>query len=642
MAVAPPLVDPVPGNIGLLPDANTIILFPFVEPDEVYPTDQTGALADLEAAATNLPLVDTTGAWASTRTRAFTTGRAFVAADVDAGSSLLQRDVTVQAIIAVDTSAFTTGVGTLICRGIDGSAAEYYAYGVDIAAIGGGVYGVGCFWMNGAGTLFTHTPVQFTAPGDGVPFLLTVTRRWDASDDQTVRVYVGDILLEEVACSSEVGGGTTGQTSIGARRAVSTWGNYFQGWIDELKVTNHEMSHEEVRAVWRRLTEHQPNGVATLRALSPPGAPFLAPGEDSDIGRLIKVAGQAVGLAASKAHELLDTHLPNLAYADTIGRWERLVGLASGLRTALDTRRTRVVGLLERENGYSPAKVKDALAGAFDLSFGDVDLIEFSPTITDGFDTLEDERWFAEPTAAWSIVSNTLQLSLAISSDIRFDPAAAWSPCHLRTPVDNDEDLIVQVKLSTYWANLPTTAIVGLFLYNRVTNDALWFGVKNDGGTRKLGWVQLKSGVLGAFTTLVNPSTDAAYYLRIVRNVVVGSYSLYYSTTDFVTGTSVGITGAIENVTNVGMAAMATASALAAALTATFDDFLVRTPQGGRAFHWYAYRDLLLSGSPDMFAADGIIKTIKPAHTYAHAITSMSLLCDDDGSVCDGGPMGGI
>src|SRR5690242_13009446 len=94
-------IDPVPGNIGLLPDEDTVILLPFTEPNAVHPSDTAGALEDLEAANPGeYPATDTSVAWASGVTRLFPGDKAFITTDKDGGSSLLTRDVSVQVLIA--------------------------------------------------------------------------------------------------------------------------------------------------------------------------------------------------------------------------------------------------------------------------------------------------------------------------------------------------------------------------------------------------------------------------------------------------------------------------------------------------------------------------------------------------------------
>jgi hypothetical protein len=633
------LQDPVPGNIGLIADDDTVVLVPFTEPDDLHPSDTAGTLEDFTR-FTGSSEADDSVAWASAVSQLFHGTFGIRSTDKADESSLLTRDVSIQMILAVDhTNGFGTADAWLVLRGEDpltsAGATEYCAYGlkmqIDPGAALAGEVRLAWTWQDLSGVTFLDTYEAFTAP-HGQLFLLTCTRRWVSTTSVVLRYYIGDKLLaEREVADGEIGGATTGSFRIGA--------GWF-GWIDDLKIVDREMSHDEIRTTWARLVKHQPDGVVGLLGQAPPGAVW-AKSDGSDAGRLFKAAGQAIGYAASKAHELRETFLPDAAYKDTIGRWEKLVGLQRREQLALDTRRARVVTRLQVENGYSVPKVKAVLATPFDVDAADVNIIEFSPTIEDDFTTLETERWHVEG-AGWSIASGELELDLAAGADLRWD-AMPPAPDHVRMVLDNGDSpvgVIARVKLSTYWAALPANAIVGLFLYNFRTNDALWFGVKNVGGVRQLGYVTAIAGVLGSFTAIVNPSTDAAYYLT-ARKTELG-YILKYSTISFMVGPEVPLIGGPPEPEYAGVGAMCTDATTAAQLTATFDDFLARMPNGKRAFHWYAYRDPGDPGSPDMEDAERIVQRIKPAHTEAAAVLSLSLLCDNDTGLCDHTPLGGL
>ncbi len=622
----------------------TVILLPFAEPDGVAPSDTQGTLEDL-AVVTGLsrPARVLDPSWTGG-------GYTYVAADLDgwtaadaaAGDSILQRDVTIQVLLAFDLTN-ATGPACVVCRGLDGSASEYYAWGLELADAGGGNVEVRWLWMSAAGTLAAVMPGVYQHPGDTAEILLTATRRRVSTTEVVCRYYANDRLLAEVSTADgDIGGGTTGHTSVGARKVAGTWVNGFSGVIDQLKVTDYEMSAEEVSAVWERMTVHQPNGVIALRALSPPGAPWSRnPG--SDIAKFINVAGQALGLAAARAEELRQNGLPHRAYADTIGPWEQLAGLPSNDRTPLDTRRSRIVAQLSRDNGYAPPQIRQALSGPLDLAPDDVELIEFSPHVADSFATLETERWHLEPAGSWTASGGALVLHRAAGSDLRYSPppGGTLSPCHARLAVDDTTDLLAQVKVS--WTSLPAFSTVGLFMHNRRTNDSLWFGVRFEGGIYKIGWQQLKAGVLSAFTVVETPTTNVVHYLRVTKGAAAGDYTLRWSTIGFNSMSSALIVGAgMAAPENVGVAAMSTMALIGSDLDATFDDFFVRAPRSRRAFHWYALRAPGLPGAADLLGANTTMRTIKPAHTHAYAITSRSLLCDSDGSVCDGGPMGAI
>jgi hypothetical protein len=656
MVFQPPvLFDPVPGNIGLLP-ARSLVLLHFTEPDGVMPSDAMGNLQDLAGEA-GAAAPSSVTCWSGPG-RAFSSvaGNALIAADVAGRDTLLTREVTVQAIIALTLT--DNNVHTIIQRGVhDGTAGEAISYGLAVQQEAGHAGWVDIFWYweDSAGVIHTEAVGTYQHPGDGQFVLLTATRRWEASNKVVCRYYVADQLLAEITTAhGDIAGGTTGHTTIGGKKAGGAWSQFFNGTIDELKVTGYEMSLEEIRQVWQRLTVHQPAGVEMFQGLAPPGAPWLLnPGNNID--RLVKIAGQSLGLPRAKAEELRAMWLPDGCSLATIARWEKVCGLSPRPRDSLDVRRARVVSYLSRLQGYSIPALQQAFSGPLALAPADVQILEFSNLITDGFTALSTERWRVGADGAWSIAAGELKVVVNAGSDIRWDPTR--SPCYVDTPLAQSgldpsahgfQQFVAQVKLSTYWANLPANAIVGLRLRNSRTQNSIWFGVKNVGGVRKLGYHIFADGVLGAFVTLVTPSLDQAYWLRISTpagaSLNFSGLDFAYSTTGPTTGfTTVNVTTGIYDVEWAGVGAMCTDAATAANLQATFDDFLLYSGQGNRPFHWYAYRDPGLAGSPDMVGGELLALKMKPAHTYAGAIENKSVLCDDarDG-LCDRGPMGAL
>jgi hypothetical protein len=84
---------------------------------------------------------------------------------------------------------------------------------------------------------------------------------------------------------------------------------------------------------------------------------------------------------------------------------------------------------------------------------------------------------------------------------------------------------------------------------------------------------------------------------------------------------------------------MYSANPLASAMTVRFDDFMLHNGDSVRPLCWYAYRDPVLPGNPDMGGADALVRRIKPAYTHAAAIAALSCICDEllNGR-CDAGP----
>lgn len=656
------LYDPVPGNIGLRQDEYSNIVLRLGEKDGVQPRDEVGNLNDLiteVGAVAPLQVSSWTGFGRRFR-QANTNG--LVANDQESPDgnlhSLLQRDVTVQTIIAITLSG-AAGPMTIIARGADdGSVDERYCYGLELQeqAAHPGCIEVRWFWQDTTGAVITEPAGVFAHAGDGNFFLLTATRRWESSSRVVTRYYVGgEQIAELVTADGSIDGGTTGHTTIGGRKAAGAWGRYLNADIDEIVVSSCEISGEEIHETHRRLSEHQPAGVAMFVGLMPPGAPWYDnPG--NSIGRLVKIAGQALGTGIAEAERRRALWLPDAATLAKIGDWEDLCGLTAKPRDSLDTRRARVVAYLSRDNGFALAQVQSALAPTLDVSNpSQIDIIEFSNTISDDFSALAPERWTVGDPGAWSIVSGELEVAKTAGADIRWLPTRAQSFVRMALPA-TDGVLTAQIKLSTYWASLPVNTIVGLWLSNRRTRDSLWFGVKNIGGVHQLGYVSFVNGAQGAFVPLVNPLPDQSWWLRIATpsaGALVGDsgghYNFQWSSTGPTTGFSsqlvsfglpFGFRGGAEWV---GAAAMSTDAALAANLQATFDDLLIRCPNGDRPFYWYAYRDPSLGGAPDIVGANSVARRIKPAHTFASAVQSKSVLCDDPiNGLCDRGPMGAL
>ena len=650
----PTLYDPVPGNIGLIGDS--AILLHLEEPDGVLPADAAGGLANLGTVGT----APTSAESFCGRGRSFGSGQALAAADLVSGSTLELRDVTVQAILSwnLTSQAGLGAPGTIIARGKGGSSSEYVSYALQLQVLdlSGRVGLVSFWWQDSAGAVHLEGAGEFVLPTDTDFFLLTATRRWESTTSVVCRYYVADQLLEEFTSSDgDIAGATAGTTTIGTAYSSGTPGAFLCGVIDELRVVDYEMSADEVRATWQRLSIHQPNGVAMFAGLTPPGSRW-ARNPDSNIGRMVKIAGELLGLVIARTEELRANWLPDQAYTDFITRWESVCGLVAKPRDSLDTRRARVIAYLSRTRGYSIPALQQAFSGVFDLDVDDVQILQYSNLITDSFDSLNTQRWLIGTSGIWSdagLGAGSVQVLASSGSDIRWDPTRA--PCYIRTPFPNSSlrnspfgpsAVVAQCKLASI-TSLAVNSIVGLFLHNRVTNDAIWFGVKNVAGTNAIGYQIFSGLVLGSFVSLLSPAPSLPIWFRVrpqTKQDATANLIFGYSTT----GPSSGFTESSVVTTGIvpqwaGLAAMSTDASLAANVQASFDDFLLEAFNGDRPFSWYAFRDPTLSGAADIAGAQQVALTAKPAHTFAAVCQNLSVLCDDarDG-LCDRGPLGGL
>jgi hypothetical protein len=90
----------------------------------------------------------------------------------------------------------------------------------------------------------------------------------------------------------------------------------------------------------------------------------------------------------------------------------------------------------------------------------------------------------------------------------------------------------------------------------------------------------------------------------------------------------------------VGLGVVGTDSSASGATSLSCTELRLFEPKGNRPLNWYVYSP---DTTADLNLANLIVRKVKPAHTHAAAITSMSLLCDDETRPgCDYGPMGGL
>lgn len=631
---------------------STITLLHFDEPAGVLPSDATGNLEDLAPdAGSNAPaVVSAFTGFGRAFTQAGTT--ALVTHDVGDPGTVLLRDVSIEALLSL-TLTGAAGAQTVICRGLsDGSASEAVCWGLELAEQVGhaGYVEVRMFWEDNAGARHVAPPGVYQHPGDGAEIHLVATRRWETSNRVVCRYYVGgEMIAEVVSTAGDISGGTTGHTTVGGRKHLGAWTGFFQGTLDELRVTDYELSPDEVRQTWDRLTVHQPNGVVMFAGLSPVGSWWYADPSNA-IGRFVRVIGQGIGYTISSIEELRTMWLADRAPLATIGRWEDVCGIIPRPHDSLDRRRSRVLAFLAREAGFAIPAIQELFSDLLDLRPADVQVLEFTNEIVDGFTTLEPEWWQVGPDVTWAAAGGVLTVAKPLGADLRWYPGGAVANIRMPLPaVDGYQ--FCSVKLVSFWAGLPLNAFVGLWMQDRITRDAVWFGVQDVAGVRKLGWRTQVGDVLGAFTAVLDPMPDQAVWLRLETSRTGFSGGVNYPSYDLswsVTGPSTGFTkttiGYGAHVPAwAGIAVTCTDAATATALAAAFDDFKAFSWNGLRPFEWFLYRDPALPGTPDLAGAQALALRARPAHTLAGVCSSKSVLCDDPVyGLCDHGPCGAL
>lgn len=627
------------GAIGLVDDDDTVLSCLF-DKNTVMLDDRSGHVQPLRATTFD-------GLEADGVTRSFcyqqtpNTPAAWVGVDVDGESQVLARDVSVQWIGTL-TVAANVFDGRVANRGLGGSAAERQSWCVyfdtDSAAP---LITLGFQWDDIGGTS-RQAVVELPAwvPTDAWT-LWTVTRRWESATSVVLRCYVGDQLAAEwTSTHGDIAGSTAATT-------VVLGGDGYGGKIEQLKVVSREISHEEVQQIWARLTRHQPEGEQAFQALSPPGAPWYR-SATSGPARLARLAGQALGYAAAKGHELRETFLPTTAYRDALARWERLVAARVTPADSLEVRRARVVARLARENGNAPPQVQEILAEAFDQLAADVELLEFTADVEDAFASLDPQRWLIRErlATAWAAFSATARVTATSGTDLRYEPGITNAPTL---------ELAVGVGASSYTAcqitrtTLPADAEAGILLRHG-RGDRVWFGVTGaTAGVSEIRYQRWRDGVLVDSSPVALASAGSGDVWLRVRGMPGtaflgdGEQPLQFEWSE--DGVTFDVRSSITWVRDhqwAGFYVRGLDASLSTNVDVRFHKLLHREPLGWRAARWYAYRDLGLGGAPNMEAAQSLVVAVRPAHTYAAAISSLSVLCDAAGSGCDRGPLGAL
>lgn len=628
------------GCIGLEVDADTILLCDWTV-DSIMLDDRSGHVQPLRAGSFNGLEAD--GVVHATCYQQVANGpAAYVGVDVaDAPAQVLgQRDLTVQWIGTL-TVAANVFDGRVANRGLGGSAPERQSWCVyfdtDSAAP---LITLGFQWDDLGGTSRQAVVgLPKWVPADQWT-LWTVTRRRESATSVVLRCYVGDQLAAEwTSAHGDIAAATTATT-------VVLGGDGFGGKIDQLRVVTREISHEEVQQTWARLTVHQPAGEASVRALSPPGVPWYRL-ESSGPAQLARIAGQAAGYAAAKAAELAATWLPHRCYANAIADWERIAGVRQAAGDSLEARRARVAQYFQRVAGYAVPQVQELLAEAFDQAAVDVALVEFTADVAEEFNAIDTRRWRARGgPGSWSVLSKTARVQATAGVDLRLEPGALNGATL---------EMVCEVAADSYDAckatltALPADCEVGILLRSW-RGDRLFFGVRNTAGVYQVVYQRWRAGVLvDAAPVVLDTTANVAHWFRIRLDpapaVLIGAGELRLQLEWSVDGVTFGAEPGLQWIRDwnwCGFYARGTDAALATDLDVRFSEHLHREHRGRRAYRWYAYRDLGLGGAPNLEQGQALVTSVKPAHTYAAAISSLDVLCDDVGSGCDHGPMGAI
>lgn len=629
--------------------ANVLLLRFDETADVVRPQDAMENLGDLdiEAGLVMPTIVDA----ALGRGRRFVAagGRGYRAQDVVPGATLLTRDMSIQVMLnwQIAAQAAYGSPGTIYAHGKGTAAAEYCSGALELRVVNAAA-GIGearWLWHDIAGALKTQIGGHFIASASDF-MLLTATRRWVDTNTVILRYYLGDILVLEVpSVDGSIGGGTTGTTSIGTRWTGAAWDRFFDGTIDELRVVDYELTFEEIRATWRRITLHQPRGYDLLRDLHDPGFP-ISGDPDSRVQRETRMIGNALGYAVGQAENVRDNVLPDTAYGDVLQSWEQITAQAPKGGDSVDTRRARVVARMKQRAGISVPGVLEALRELADTDVANLQILAFSQdTVEDyGAAGLNTLRWLYDPPAQWTIAANALRVQNAAS--ITFDGATRdWYVA--RMPVGGNcagAHILAKFVPTTLAAN----AEVGVFFGDRAAGNFILLGYRNNAGTFQIitesftSWasqgVTVRATLGGLVTAWLHlfvepPTSGFGPNVKVTAAFATAAEAGPYTSTS-------GIDSGFAKAQWAGLYARTVGGA--ANIDVAIDDTKVRQAASDRPFHLYVYRDPALSGQPDVVGANLILRGLRQAHTEAAFITAKIALCDDPNTTCDSTPLGGI
>jgi hypothetical protein len=634
--------DP-PGAIGLV-DSEAVLQLRFDEIDDSErPRDAGGVCEDFDVLIDDTLVLPTVVDAALGRGRSFdgsTTGAA--AADLEPGDTLLTRDMSIQVVLSWDAAGQDSAStpGTIIARGLSGSAAQRVSYALQLEVVDAPSHTgkLRWYWQDLAGGDELATGVDVVIP-PGQFTMLTATRRWVSSSEVLLRYYVGDQLIgEETSTAGEIGGGTPGAVQLGYRRVAGNPDNILVGVLDELLVVDRELCLEEVEATWLRITKYQPLGEQLFKEMFDPGFP-ITDDRGSDVQMDIRMTGQAIGYAAAQIENLRANWMPQRAYGHTLEQWEEAVSATPKPAQSIEERRARVLGRFRQRRGVSIPGIGDALQDLIDeATVNDLEFIAFSNTIRDGFATLDPLRWDVTPAASWSAVGGASRSSPAAGSYVLdATTGTGWHYARMSFGGDSKQgQLIAKVAMTTPQAALET----GLFFANWASKDFLLAGLRDDAGTFKFvteSYIAgVSQGVVVQHTFAGNPPD---LWLWLYQTTTDGMWKAAWSTTDALSGYT--HSANITHPTTAHWAGMYVRStgAIAGAAQVDVDDWLSRATYGHRPLNAY----VLLEGfDPDLPGAQSVIEAIRHAYTHGTFITSRSVLCDNPESGCDLGCMGGI
>lgn len=654
-------------------DELLVSLVRFEDPAGVPPLDEKGGLD---------ALVKAPGCTYPTRERGIcgysavfspTLLSALVAQDLTVGATSQQRDVSVQAIIRWDFTAQNTAgtPGTIVARGYGDAAAEYMPFAMELFVVDYATQqgAVRFLWNTAAGTLRTELGAGFYVPTSGY-FMVTATRHWTSLTSATIRYYVNEYLVAATTTTDgDIASSTTGHVTIGARRVAGAYTNYFAGAIDELAISNYELTLEEIRSTWRRISIHQTDGVRIIQDLMPIGLPISSdPTSKAQID--LQTMGTAIGFADSLTENVRENTMPDKAYGAVLRQWEAITRDPALPGDSVDARRARITSHLRRRSGVSIPGVEAAIDGLLGVTAGQLTYYAFNPTIQDTFAAAPDPQLWFMPNGGVDVIGGEMRLQLGAGSTRPWDSQGTGLgqalcsviPINARTTAQGARVSNVSI-LACLDDRTPGTATGterGVCLASWSKGSMFFVGFSNAAGTTQLCYQKFKFGVAvnaspvpiagwgGNLLTSIRIILDPRIFGSIGQNESVASIDFFEggvptSESQWTRATTVnfGVAGEMDYA-GFYIRTLGASTAGAACDLRITNATKIRDNTSERPYYWYAYRNPALGGSPDLAGANRVIDRMRHAYTKGAVTSSLSLICDDPNSPMDYTPLGAI
>ena len=433
---------------------------------------------------------------------------------------------------------------------------------------------------------------------------------------------------------------------------AAAYENYLEGELAGVAIWPRIMSAEEIRQIARVATIHAPAGYDLVRRSVPKNAWSIDP--SSIVQRELFIEGVGWGVVLGKIAELREDFLPDRAWF-SLADWERIMALPPNPGDTLAQRRNRILSALRTIEGHSIGGLQNALTEVFDLDADDIEILEFDHFLLDDFATALAAFWQSEDWGGAHVIAVAAGvLSITATNGIahRWQDNGAGggtegTPFVMATidrnerdtePAD-DAELSVLIDSETFVTDDET--LIGASFYNAAANSLIVFGLFRTGAAIRLGSMVIAAGVNGAVTD--HGAAPARPFHLNIKFIGGTSYELATAASgdqDVLTA----IATRVDGPTDPGFALLGAFGLVAGGPTGgeglDFDDFRLHTPNGLAPFSWYAFRDPVLPGTPDMPGARKVVRRVKPAYSQASAVQTRALLADDVDSLLDDGPLG--